>query len=76
MLARDMSSAETEIEDVNRHIAEQMGRLARQQVLIEKLKASGRDVTEAARFLEAIEEMLWQMIDRRKLLLSRPVKPK
>jgi hypothetical protein len=53
-----------------------MGRLARQQVSIEKLKASGRDVTEAARFLVAIEEMLWQMIDRQKLLLSRPVKPK
>ena len=67
-----MSPTDTELDDLNRHIAEQMGFLARQRQYIETLKANEEDVTEATRHLASIEETLWQLIDRRKRLLSGP----
>ena len=70
-----MGPTDTEVEDLNRYIAEQMGFLARQLQYIESLRESGVDIGEATRDLASIEETLWRMIDRRKFLLSGAAEP-
>lgn len=68
-------AANTELEDLNRYIAEQFGFLMRHR-LIADLKASGRDVANADRMLASIQNTLWDLIGRRKPLLEQPAKLK
>jgi len=64
----------TELEDLNRHIAEQFGFLMRQQKFLADVKASGRDTAEAMRILQSIENSFWHLIDRRKAALEKSSK--
>ena len=69
-------AANTELEDLNRYIAEQFGFLMRHRKFIADLEASGRDVADAERLLATIKNTLWDLLDRRKPLLERPAKLK
>ena len=69
-------AANTELEDLNRYIAEQFGFLMRHRKFIADLEASGRDVADAERLLASIKNTLWDLIGRRKPLLERPAKLK
>ena len=51
-------AANTELEDLNRYIAEQFGFLMRHRKFIADLKASGRDVANADRMLASIQNTL------------------
>ena len=66
-----MAPEPSEFEELTRHIAEQMHFLIRQKEFIERLRAEGKDLTEANRHLASIEETLWRLIDRRKRMLER-----
>ena len=62
---------DTELEDLNRHIAEQFAFLMQQQKFFADVKATGGDAGEAKRMLWSIENSFWDLIDRRKALLER-----
>jgi hypothetical protein len=69
-------AANTELEELNRYIAEQFGFLLQHQKFIADLKASGRDIADAERLFASIENTLWDLMGRRKALLVKPAKLK
>ena len=53
-----MTADETELEMAVRHVAEQEARIARQEILIERLRKAGLPFDDALRFLDSMREFL------------------
>jgi hypothetical protein len=56
-----MSAGETELEMAVRHVAEQEGRIARQEVLIERLRKVGAPADDALGLLASMQHLLETM---------------
>jgi hypothetical protein len=56
-----MGTGETHWEMAARHVAEQEERIARQEVLIERLRAAGKPTDGAVRFLASMQDFLETM---------------
>jgi hypothetical protein len=56
-----MAAGETELEMEVRHVAEQVARIARQEVLIERLRKVGLPLEDALRLLGGMQDLLKTM---------------
>jgi hypothetical protein len=56
-----MGAGETHLEMATRHVAEQEGRIVRQDALIGRLRVAGRPIDEAVRLLALMRDLLKTM---------------